>query len=145
MNQSDYKQPPYWEALGSTLAGSNAEPLEASSANLMIRGQAVEIRTLHDLVLLIVRLRCEKGLSDRVCERITQLAQINGLLDAAGKPTPRCFALMDDDAEKLARDLTRRPTKQPSGLCACGCGKQVSGKAKTATQACRKRLSRVTA
>ncbi len=115
-----------------------------TDGGIMIRGQAFTIRTLHDLVLMVVRLRYEKGLNDKARERITDIAQTNGLLDAAGKPTSKYFALIDDEVEKLARELTGH-TKQAAGLCACGCGRMVRGRAKTATQACRKRMSRMAA
>src|ERR1043166_8880856 len=106
---------------------------------IMIKGRAFTVRTLHDLVLLVVRLRHEKGLNDKARGQITHTAQNYGLLDAEGRPTSKYFALIDDEAEKLARELTGQ-TKQASGLCACGCGRMVRGRAKTATQACRKRV-----
>ena len=100
------------------------------------------IRTIKDLCLWVVRLRFEKGLSDKEREQISRLARCYGLLEADSlRPTSTYFALVDDDIEKLCRELTGQ-TKQAPGLCACGCGRMIRGRAKTATAACRKRLSR---
>lgn len=115
-----------------------------SQGEIMIKGQVFKMRTLGDLVLMIVRLRYEKGLNNKVCARITRAGQAYELLDADGRPTAKYFALMNDDAEKLARELTGQ-TKQAAGLCTCGCGRMVRGRQKTATEACRKRLSRMAA
>ncbi len=111
---------------------------------MMIKGRLFKIRSLGDLVPMIIRLRYEKGLSDSIRGRIVRAGQACGLLDASGKPTSKYFALMNDEAEKLARELTGH-TKQAAGLCACGCGRMVRGRAKTATEGCRKRLSRMAA
>ena len=110
----------------------------------VIEGKVFEIRTLNDLVLMIVRLRYERGLNSKARETITRGGEEYGLLDDEGKLTAKYFALMSDEAEKLARELTGH-TQQAAGLCACGCGRMVHGRAKTATQACRKRMSRTAA
>jgi len=85
----------------------------------MINGQAFKIRTVGDLVVMIARLRYEKGLNDEVRDRITRAGQAYELLDAEGRPTAKYFALMDDEAEQLARELTGQ-----SKLCVCGCGRR---------------------
>ena len=128
------------EARGIALLASTA----TYGGELMIKGQVFQIRTLHDLVLMIVRLRYERGLSDNIRAHIMKAGREHGLIDTDGSVTPLYFALMSDEAEKLARDLTGH-NEQATGLCACGCGRMVRGKAKTATQSCRKRLSRIVA
>jgi hypothetical protein len=109
---------------------------------LTIKGQLFETRTYHDLVMLIVRLRYERGLNEKARRLISAGGQKYGLLDSDGRPTSKYFAFMNDEVEKLARRELTGHTKQAAGLCACGCGRMVRGKAKSATQACRKRMSR---
>jgi hypothetical protein len=125
-------------------------------SELAIKGQVFKMRTLHDLVLMVVRLRYENGLNDRIRRKIILAGQKYGLLSETEedspyrghrrgpRPTSKYFALLDDEAEKLARELTGWNPKV-TGLCACGCGRITRGKAKTATLACRKRLSRMAA
>ncbi len=84
-----------------------------------MREQAFKIRTLGDLVLMIIRLRYEEGLNDKVRNQITRAGQAYELLDAEGRPTAKYFALMNDEAEQLARELTGQ-----SRLCVCGCGRR---------------------
>jgi hypothetical protein len=95
-----------------------------------------------DLVKLMVRLRYEKYLPERKKAIITRAGQKYGLLDEEGKPTAYYFALMNDDVEKLATELTGWPAKRLAGQCPCGCGRFLKGKAKYATQACQKRAWR---
>ena len=59
---------------------------------LVIKGQVFKIRTLGDLVLMIVRLRCEKSLNEKTREKITLAGQRYGLLDTEGKVTSKYFA-----------------------------------------------------
>jgi hypothetical protein len=98
-------------------------------------------RTLHDLVLLVARSRYEKGLGVAKKTAIRLAAQKYGLLDAEGRTTSKYFALLNDEVEQLVRELTGK-TEHAAGLCLCGCGRMTRGRAKTATIACRKRLSR---
>jgi hypothetical protein len=123
---------------------------------LMIQGRVFKLRTLHGLVLMIVRLRYEQGLNDKIREKIILAGQKCGLLSETEedslyrghrrgpRPTPKYFALLDDEVEKLARELTGWNPKV-TGLCACGCERMTRGRSKTATQAWRKRLSRMAA
>ena len=46
---------------------------------MMIKGEEHKTKTLHDLVLLIVRLRYEHGLNDRIREQIIKAGQRHGL------------------------------------------------------------------
>ena len=125
-------------------------------SELMIKGQVFKLRTLHDLVLMVVRLRYENGLNDKIHQKIILVGQKYGLLSETEEDSPyrghlrgprpksEYFALLDDETEKLARELTGW-NPRVTGLCACACGRTVRGKAKTATLACRKRLSRMAA
>jgi hypothetical protein len=47
---------------------------------LMIKGRVFKLRTLHGLVLMIVRLRYEQGLNDKIREKIILAGQKCGLL-----------------------------------------------------------------
>jgi hypothetical protein len=100
-------------------------------SELMIKGQVFEMRTLHDLVLMVVRLRYENGLDDKIRRKIILAGQKYGLLSETEedspyrghrrgpRPTSKYFALMSDEAEQLARELTGQIK-----LCACGCGRK---------------------
>jgi hypothetical protein len=79
----------------------------STSATLTLNGQIYRMRTLHDLALLICRLRHQEGVRESPdAEKIIQAGQKYGLLDANGKITSRYFALVDDDVEQMAREVT---------------------------------------
>ena len=100
-------------------------------SELMIKGQVFEVRTLHDLVLMVVRLRYENGLDDNISRKIILAGQKYGLLSETEedspyrghrrgpRPTSKYFALISDEAEQLAHELTGQIK-----LCACGCGRK---------------------
>ena len=100
-------------------------------SELKIKGQVFKMRTLHDLVLMVVRLRYENGLDDKIRRKIILAGQKYGLLceteedspyrrhRRGQRPTSKYFALMSDEAEQLARELTGQIK-----LCACGCGRK---------------------
>jgi hypothetical protein len=98
-------------------------------------------KTIADLMLLIVMAWYEKSMAPKKKAIIIRAGQRYGLIDSDGRKTSKYFALVNDDVEKLCRELTGK-TKQAPGLCACGCGRMVRGRARTATATCRKRLSR---
>jgi hypothetical protein len=45
-------------------------------SELMIKGQVFKMRTLYDLVLMVVRLRYENGLDDKIRRKIILAGQI---------------------------------------------------------------------
>ena len=55
---------------------------------MMIKGEEHKTKTLHDLVLLIVRLRYEHGLNDRIREQIIKAGQRHGLLSETEQDLP---------------------------------------------------------
>jgi len=95
-----------------------------------------------ELVMLIVRSRYEKYMPARKKAIISQAGQKYGLLESEGV-TSKYFALLNDDAEKLARELTGT-TKPIAGECPCGCRRLLRGKARYASQACQKKVWRRT-
>ena len=94
-----------------------------------------------DLIKLLVRARYEKYLPPKKKAIIIAAGQKYGLIDGQERRTPKYLALINDEVEQLARELTGQ-VKQPTRPCRCGCGKPVRGRAKYATTTCRKRVSR---
>ena len=52
------------------------------------------------------------------------------------------YADIPNRATDLIKEAWRRHGKGPERFCACGCHRRVSGRQKTATPSCRKRLQR---
>ncbi len=96
-----------------------------------------------ELVKLLVKARYEKYLSPQKKAIIIKAGQRYGLIDGEERRTAKYFALVNDEVEQLARELTGQ-SKRPERPCQCGCGKPVRGKAQYATTRCRKRVSRWT-
>ena len=87
------------------LAESETKP--AHTGTITIDGQTHSIQTLHDLALLVCRLRHQKDFRDSPDARIVVRAgQKYGFLDADGLATSKYFALLDDEIAQLARELT---------------------------------------
>jgi hypothetical protein len=97
-------------------------------------------KTIADLVLLIVTAWYEKSITPEKKAAIIRAGQGYGLIDDHWRRTPKYFALVNDDAEKLARELTG--TRAAKGLCLCGCGKAPRNGRKYATMECLKRFNR---
>jgi len=96
-----------------------------------------------ELVKLLVKARYEKYLPPKKKAIIIKAGQKYGLIDGQERRTAKYFALINDEVEQLARELTGH-SKRPERPCRCGCGKSVRGKAHYATTTCRKRVSRWT-
>ena len=96
-----------------------------------------------ELVKLLVRARYEKYMPPQKKAIIIKAGQKYGLIDGQERRTAKYFALINDEVEQLARELTGH-SKRPERPCRCGCGKPVRGKAHYATTRCRKRVSRWT-
>ena len=93
--------------------------------------------TTEMLMALTIKAIFDKNLDPDIKQLILSVAHKNGLVDVNGEKTPKYFALMNGDLESLIRTV-----KSASGLCSCGCGRNPAGRAKYATTACRKRMSR---
>jgi hypothetical protein len=98
-------------------------------------------KSIADLMLLIVTAWYEKSITPQKKAIIIRAGQRYGLIDDDGRRTPKYFALVNDDVEKLARELTG--TRQAKGLCLCGCGKAPRTGRKYATMECLKRFNRM--
>jgi hypothetical protein len=97
-------------------------------------------KTIADLKLLIVMAWYEKAIDRKKKAIIIRAGQRYGLIDD-GKKTSKYFALVNDDVEKLCRELTG--TRQAKGLCLCGCGKAPRNGRKYASMDCLKRFNRM--
>lgn len=97
--------------------------------------------SILNLILLLVRVRYEKHFPAKKKAILIAAGQKCGLIDEQGQRTAKYYGLVNDEVEKLARELTGQ-TKRASHPCLCGCGKPARGKAKYASMACRKRVSR---
>ncbi len=98
---------------------------------------------IGELVKLLVKAGYEKSLPPQKKAIIIKAGQEYGLIDGQERRTAKFFALVNDEVEQLARELTGH-SKRPERPCRCGCGKPVRGKALYATTRCRKRMSRWT-
>jgi hypothetical protein len=65
-----------------------APSVATGMSELTIRGQVLQLRTIHDLVLMIVRLRYENGLNDKIRQKIILAGQGYGLLSETEKDSP---------------------------------------------------------
>jgi len=96
-----------------------------------------------DLIKMLVRVKYEKYFPPKKKAILLAAGQKCGLIDGQERRTPKYLALINDEVEQLARELTGQ-SKRPERPCRCGCGKPVRGKADYATTMCRKRVSRWT-
>ena len=98
----------------------------------------------HDVLMsLTVKAFHAKDLDSEIRDFILFAAHKNGLVDEQGNTTPKYFSFMNDALEQRIRQLTGFQ-KKAVGLCACGCGRNPSGRSRYATTACRKKVSRLT-
>jgi len=91
-----------------------------------------------ELVKLLVHAKYEKHFPPKKKAILLAAGQKCGLIDEQGQRTSKYFALINDEVEQLARELTGQ-SKQPERPCPCGCGKPVRGRAKYAKRACKQR------
>ena len=96
--------------------------------------------TSDKLMVVTIKALLSENLDLDIKDFILFAAHKNGLVDEQGQQTAK-FSLMNDDREKLIREL-KGHHKHASGLCACGCGRNPRGRSKYATAACRKKVSR---
>ena len=96
-----------------------------------------------ELIKLLIRARYEKHFPPKKKAILLAAGQKCGLIGEQGQRTSKYYALMNDEIEQLARELTGQ-SKRSERSCPCGCGRTVKGKAKYASSGCRKRVSRWT-
>ena len=97
--------------------------------------------TSDKLMVVTIKALFSNNLDPDIKDFILFAAYKNDLVNEQGEKTPKYFASIGGDHEKLIRELTGYQ-KKPAGLCACGCGRNPHGRSRYATAACRKKVSR---